>query len=147
MSLGVGGSGSGGGVSNPSRAARGKEDEDDEYGDNLEYYEDHTDKYATEPKKEYDWESSTVEVASAKLIRECNVSARVLKALVCQDITEELVPHLDALEESRSKVASTAIQAVAWGSACVGVVPPEIARGPHAGPCVLAASAEDRTVL
>ena len=42
------------------------EDEDDEYGDNLEYYEDHTDKYATEPKKEYDWESSTVEVASAK---------------------------------------------------------------------------------
>ena len=42
------------------------EDEDDEYGDNLEYYEDHTDKYATEPKKEYDWESSSVEVASAK---------------------------------------------------------------------------------
>ena len=42
------------------------EDEDDEYGDNLEYYEDHTDKYATEPKKEYEWESSTVEVASAK---------------------------------------------------------------------------------
>ena len=42
------------------------EDEDDEYGDNLEYYEDHTDTYATEPKKEYEWESSTVEVASAK---------------------------------------------------------------------------------
>ena len=43
------------------------EDEDDEYGDNLEYYEDHTDKYATEPKKKkYDWESSSVEVASAK---------------------------------------------------------------------------------
>ena len=42
------------------------EDEDDEYGDNLEYYEDHTDKYATEPKKKYDWESSSVEVAHAK---------------------------------------------------------------------------------
>ena len=42
------------------------EDPDDEYGDNLEYYGDHTDKYATEPKKKYDWESSSVEVAHAK---------------------------------------------------------------------------------
>ena len=42
------------------------EDADDEYGDNLEYYGDHTDKYATEPKKKYDWESSSVEVAHAK---------------------------------------------------------------------------------
>ena len=41
------------------------EDPDDEYGDNLEYYGDHTDKYATEPKKKYDWESSSVEVAHA----------------------------------------------------------------------------------
>ena len=42
------------------------EDPDDEYGDNLEYYGDHTDKYATEPKKKYGWESSSVEVAHAK---------------------------------------------------------------------------------
>ena len=42
------------------------EDPDDEYGDNLEYYGDHTDKYATEPKKKCDWESSSVEVAHAK---------------------------------------------------------------------------------
>ena len=42
------------------------EDQCDEYGGNLEWYTDNTDKYRTEPKKEYDWESSSVEVASAK---------------------------------------------------------------------------------
>ena len=42
------------------------EEQCDEYGGNLEWYTDNTDKYRTEPKKEYDWESSSVEVASAK---------------------------------------------------------------------------------
>ena len=42
------------------------EEQCDEYGGNLEWYTDNTDKYRTEPKKEYAWESSSVEVASAK---------------------------------------------------------------------------------
>ena len=42
------------------------EEQCDEYGGNLEWYTDNTDKYRTEPKKQYDWESSSVEVASAK---------------------------------------------------------------------------------